>query len=181
MLTCMEMKPNAFRRSCRGFNHPQIDRVACPAGETDHSRLIAKYRSLESVGAVQTRLPVVLRRWEFVPILVIGNELFQAVGKFETSLSDTRGDLNRSNADCHYGVGRKICGVPALQKKVYIFLGYIGPYGWILMGFGVSSRPVRDHAPTHPHPSTQAFRKSLLSCGTTTELVSMFTRRCRRH
>ena len=90
MLTCVEMKPDALGRSDRWFNHPQLDRVAFPAREIDQMRLVAEHRFLESIGAVETCVPVVLRRWKFVPVLVIGNELFETVGKFETSLLGTR-------------------------------------------------------------------------------------------
>lgn len=100
------MKPNAFGRSCRVVNHPQFDRVASTAGEINQSRLVVENRLLESVGTVSACVPVVLRRWELVPILVVGNELFEVIGKFETTLLDTRGDLNGPHVDCHYGSGR---------------------------------------------------------------------------
>ena len=165
----MEMKPNALGRSRRGFNHPQFDRVAFTAIELDQSRFVAEHRSLKSVGTVETRVPVVLRRWELIPVFVVGNELFEAVGKFKTSLLDTRGDLSWLNVDCHCGAERKMCGV-AGQKEIVCVC--ILQFYWNISGCCCCWGPVFEIGLSATMYGVCASGMPLVSIGTITELGS---------
>lgn len=67
ILTCMKMKPNALRRTRRRLNNPQSDRVASTAIKIDYSCFFAEHRCLESVGAVEACVSVMLWCFELIP------------------------------------------------------------------------------------------------------------------